>query len=226
MPTNTIYLSPSKLNLFLECPLCFWLDVVEGVRRPEGPSSTLPRGMDLLIKRYFDKYRALDQLPPEIEGKVKGKLVKGHILREWRKTYKEIEPYYYDEKLNAVLYGGLDECFVEGEYYIPADYKTYGFNLKENSSSFYQLQLDTYIFLLEASGYKHLNLAYLIYYIPKEIKNEGVVQFKIEVVEIKTNPENAKRIFESAVNLLRGPRPKAHVKCQYCSWASYHINKK
>ena len=42
------FVSPSTLNLFLECPRCFWFRVVkgEGFRRPEQPSSTLPRKMD------------------------------------------------------------------------------------------------------------------------------------------------------------------------------------
>ncbi len=77
MPENstTFYLSPSKLNLFLECPKCFWLHMRKGIKRPEQPSSTLPRGMDGLIKVYFDKYRKLDKLPPEIEGKVRERLL-------------------------------------------------------------------------------------------------------------------------------------------------------
>ncbi|GIW65536.1 MAG: hypothetical protein KatS3mg094_055 [Candidatus Parcubacteria bacterium] len=220
MTEKTIYLSPSKLNLFLNCPLCFWLSEVEKVHRPEGISSTLPRGMDLLIKKYFDKYRALGKLPPEIEGKVRGKLINESILKKWRTTHKYSEPFYYNERLDAVLFGGLDECLVDDEYYIPTDYKTYGFELKENSHSFHQLQLDAYTLMLQANGYKHLNLAYLIYYIPQEIKENGVIKFKVEVVEVKTNPENAKMIFESAINLLRGPKPKSHSECEYCSWTN------
>jgi hypothetical protein len=224
MSEKTIFLSPSKLNLFLECPLCFWLSEVEKIHRPEGISSTLPRGMDLLIKRYFDKYRALGKLPPEIEGKLRGRLIGQEILNKWRTTNKNSEPSYYDEKLDAVLFGGLDECLIEDEYYIPADYKTYGFELKENSHSFYQSQLDAYTLMLEANGYKHLNLAYLIYYIPQEIKEDGVVQFKIEVVEVKTEPERARKIFESAVALLRGSKPNSHSECEYCSWAEEYLN--
>jgi len=43
-----IYLSPSKLNLFQECPLCFWLHVVKGIHRPVSVSFVL-RGMTLRI---------------------------------------------------------------------------------------------------------------------------------------------------------------------------------
>lgn len=82
--SKTIYLSPSKLTLFEECPLCFWLYMVKGIRRPEGPSSTLPRGMDNLIKEYFDRYRKIGEMPPEIKGKVQGKLLEDQeLLNEW-----------------------------------------------------------------------------------------------------------------------------------------------
>lgn len=156
---DIVYLSPSKLNLFQECQFCFWLHMVKKIHRPKEPSSTLPRGMDSLIKRYFDEYRALDKLPPELEGKVQGKLLSDQkLLNEWRKINQNSSPRFFDKKLNAYLFGGLDECFVDGDYYIPADYKTRGFGLKDYSLSYYQTQLDCYTFLLEAEGYKHLFL--------------------------------------------------------------------
>jgi len=84
---KTIYLSPTSLSLFEECPLCFWLKIVKKISRPESPASTLPRGMDLLIKKYFDYYRKLKELPPEIKGKVRGSLLPDQqLIDEWQKT--------------------------------------------------------------------------------------------------------------------------------------------
>ncbi|MBM3206912.1 MAG: hypothetical protein FJZ43_04810, partial [Candidatus Staskawiczbacteria bacterium] len=62
MTTKPIKLSPSKLNLFLECHLCFWLSE-HGVHRPSGPFPSLPGGMDRKLKIYFDKYRKEGKLP-------------------------------------------------------------------------------------------------------------------------------------------------------------------
>jgi len=218
-PNQTIYLSPSKLTLFEECPLCFWLHMVKGIRRPEGPSSTLPRGMDNLIKEYFDRYRRIGEMPPEIKGKVQGRLLEDQeLLNEWRKTTRTSSPKFFDKKLNAWLFGGLDECFVDGDYFIPVDYKTRGFDLKKDSFTHYQTQLDCYTFLLESEGYKHLSFGYLIYYIPLEVKENGEVQFKVEVHKIETNPERGYEIFQKAVKCLRGPQPAAHSQCQFCLW--------
>jgi len=57
----TIKLSPSKLNLFLECSLCFWLNE-QGIHRPSGPFPSLPGGMDRKLKIYFDRYRTEGKL--------------------------------------------------------------------------------------------------------------------------------------------------------------------
>ncbi|MCX7778639.1 MAG: PD-(D/E)XK nuclease family protein [Patescibacteria group bacterium] len=220
-----IYLSPSKLSLFQECPLCFWLSEVKGIHRPEGPKSTLPRGLDLLIKKYFDKYRAQNKLPPEIEGKVQGKLISDQvILQQWRSNFKNSQPRYFDQELKAVLFGALDECLVDGQYYIPVDYKTYGFDLKENSLFYYQTQLDCYTLLLEASGYKHLSFGYLIYYIPEEVEENGLVKFRVEPKKLKTDPQRAREIFRRAVQLLRRLQPESHSQCQFCSWGNDFIN--
>jgi len=222
---QTIYLSPSKLNLFQECPLCFWLHMVKGIHRPEGPFSSLPGGMDGLIKKYFDKYRGLNKMPPELEGKVQGRLLSDQdLLKEWRSVSKNSAPKYFDKELNACLFGALDECFVDGDYYIPVDYKTRGYDLKEDSTSFYQTQLDCYTFLLEAEGYKHLSFGYLVYYIPTEVGENGRVQFKVEAHKLETNPLRGYEVFREAVKCVRGSQPISHSQCKFCSWGNDFAN--
>jgi len=67
MPENSkIRLSPSSLNLFLECRRCFWLDKNKGIKRPRGIFPSLPSGMDSVIKKYFDSYRLNSDMPPEM----------------------------------------------------------------------------------------------------------------------------------------------------------------
>lgn len=84
MPNRKIMLSPSTLNLYLECPRCFWLDKIKGIKRPRGIFPSLPSGMDLVIKNYFDKYRLKGELPEEIKNKIKGKLFPDmETLKKW-----------------------------------------------------------------------------------------------------------------------------------------------
>lgn len=212
-----IFLSPSKLNLFQDCPRCFWIQEIKKIKRPEGPTSTLPRGMDYLIKDYFDKFRALSRLPPEIEKNIKGLPMSNQkLLNLWRNWRSGLR--YYDKEINAELGGALDECFTLGEHYIPVDYKTRGFALKSDSLSYYQTQLDCYAMLLEKNGFKHLSFGYLIYYIPKKIEDNGMVKFSVELKKIDTDSKRAYQIFKNAVELLRGKEPKLNNQCEFCNW--------
>lgn len=215
-----IFLSPSKLNLFQDCPRCFWLQEIKKIKRPEGPTSTLPRGMDYLIKDYFDKFRAISKLPPEIEKNTKGLPMSNQkLLNLWRNWRSGLR--YYDKEINAELGGALDECFTFGEHYIPVDYKTRGFALKPDSLSYYQTQLDCYTMLLEKNGCKHLSFGYLIYYIPQKIENNGMVKFSVEAKEMITDPKRAYQVFKSAVALLRETEPKLNKQCGFCNWQTY-----
>ncbi|MCX6338830.1 MAG: PD-(D/E)XK nuclease family protein [Candidatus Aureabacteria bacterium] len=212
-----IALSPSALSLFSDCPLCFWLDKNKGIKRPRGIFPSLPGGMDSAIKAYFDKYRTRGELPPEIAGKVRGRLFpEREILGRWR-SWRTTELRYEDPALDAVLSGALDDCLVEDGFYIPVDYKTRGYDLKEDPAIYYQTQLDCYCLILESSGYRTGGFAYLIYYWPAEVRENGVVKFNVRPMKIETKIESAKETFQDAVRVLRSPIPKAAGACDYCA---------
>jgi hypothetical protein len=216
--SDKIRLSPSALNVFLECPRCFWLEYRANIHRPRGPFPSLPGGMDIVIKKYFDSYRAVGKMPPEIEGKIPGSLFPdSEVLNKWRSWRSGLS--YHDPETDAVLVGALDDCIVQDGYYIPADYKTRGFDVKEGGESFYQNQLNCYSFLLAVNDLKQPNFAYLIYFIPKDIKPVGQVQFMIDVKKVATDTEQAKKTFQKAVCTLEGDAPVAHSKCEFCAWA-------
>jgi len=210
-------LSPTALNLFLDCPRCFWLDKNKRIRRPRGIFPSLPGGMDAVIKTYFDKYRLKGEMPPEIEGKLPGKLFGNFPLlekwRDWRKTDLRCE----DKALNASLSGALDDCLIEEDRYIPLDYKTRGYKLIEDPRRYYQTQLDCYCLILDSAGYKTKGLAYLAVYWPLEVSEGAMVKFHVEPLKIETNIDSAKTIFKNAVTALGKDIPPAAAKCEYCN---------
>ena len=220
---ESITLSPSALNLFLECPKCFWLAQNRGIHRPKDAFPSLPSGIDNILKKYFDKFREKGTLPPEIKGKVIGKLLDDkNLLAKWRANRIGIR--FYDEKLDAELMGALDECLVDGEYYIPVDYKTRGWLAKEDSHTYYQNQLNVYTLLFEKNGYKHKNFAYILFYSPKEVIGERKILFNVEPRKVIVNPGEAYRVFERAVKVLRGTQPKSHSACGFCAWGNDFVN--
>ena len=205
-----IKLSPSSLNLFLECPRCFWLYLNKDFRRPSIPVATITTGLDKVIKEYFDAFRKEDKLPPMLEGKVPGKLIRNFPSKGWLE--------FVDSKIDVKLGGYLDECLDLGDNsYAALDHKTRG-SRPETTHRAHQFQMDAYTFLLEQNKFPTKNKAYLVYYIPKLVTSGKAIDFDVFVSEIKTNPQRAKDIFYQAISMLKKDIPGAAGDCAFCKW--------
>lgn len=222
-------LSPSTLNVFLECKKCFWLAQVKDIHRPRGIFPSLPGGMDLLIKKYFDRYRELGKLPPELEGKLDGVELfpDPELLNKWRNWRSALM--YKDPETGAVLSGMLDDLGVQksgkgelfdGARYVPLDYKTRGFDVKEGGEFFYKNQMNCYGLLLRENGMKPAGHAYLLYYIPKDVSEKGMTRFEVVPKRLEINPDEALKVLRDAVELLKSPMPATHSECEYCAWGN------
>lgn len=217
MGAKSIVLSPSSLSLYKECPRCFWLRMVKGIYRPDTIFPSLPGGMDNVIKTYFDTHRKRG-LPPELEGRVQGKLFKDQGRMDlWRARTGGL--WFEDKKLGARLMGLLDDCLVDKKKYIPFDYKTRGWPPKDDTSHYYQHQLDIYSFLLDKNARPAESFAYLMYWWPEEVSEGGVVRFGLEAKRVETDMERAYKLFADAVLALRGDEPKPAKDCGFCKWA-------
>ncbi len=199
-----IRLSPSTLNVFLECQKCFWLDQVKGIHRPRGIFPSLPGGMDGLIKKYFDKYRALGKLPPELEGKLDGVELfqDGELLNKWRNWRSALA--YEDLETGAVLSGMLDDLGVKGRQFVPLDYKTRGYDVKEGGENFYKNQLNCYGLMLRENQMPPAGYAFLLYYIPKEVAEGGMTRFDVVPKKVDIDPDEALKVLRDAAALLQG----------------------
>ena len=60
--SNTPFkISRSKLNNFLSCKSCFYLDRVIGLKEASMPGWSLNNTVDELLKKEFDKYRKIQK---------------------------------------------------------------------------------------------------------------------------------------------------------------------
>lgn len=60
-------LSRSKLELFMQCPRCFYIDRRLGTNRPPGFPFALNSAVDKLLKKEFDIHRAAKSRHPLME---------------------------------------------------------------------------------------------------------------------------------------------------------------
>lgn len=215
-------LSPSSLNLMLECPRCFWLQIVKKIKRPNGIFPSLPSGMDKVLKEHFDRFMEKGKLPPELCENKECKDLKlfddKEKLEIWRSNFKGIE--YIDKDSGVLLHGAVDNILIKGKKLIVLDYKTRGFPLKEDTHEHYQTQMDLYNFLLRKNNYETEDFTFLIFYYPNCVTDTGEVIFDTKLIKIKTNPKNGEKVFKKAIKILEQEEPPEPSKeCEFCWWA-------
>ena len=210
-------LSPSSLNLFEECPRCFWLTQHKVWKRPAGVFPSLPSGMDRILKNHFDKFMQKKILPPEL---AENKFCKGmklfaekEKLDIWRNNRKGIS---FTNKKGDELHGAVDNILTKGKKLIVLDYKTRGFPLKEDTAEHYQLQLDIYNFLLRKNNYLTEDFGFLLFYVPREVLSGGEIIFDTELVKMNIDPKRAEKAWKKALKLLDSDVPKKHEDCPWC----------
>ena len=213
-------LSPSSLNLMLDCPRCFWLALVKKTKRPAGAFPSLPSGMDRILKEHFDRFMEKGELPPELrENGVKGCTLFNdkEKLAVWRSNLKGLR--YLDEKSGILLRGAIDNLLVKGKKLIVLDYKTRGYPLKEDTHEHYQTQMDLYNFLLRKNGYETEEYTYLLFYYPNRVTESGEVIFDTKLIEMATDSGNGEAVFREAIKILQAEsQPEPSEECGFCAW--------
>ena len=220
MAQKGINLSPNSLNLYLDCPHCFWLDKKISIKRPPPYPYALNAAVDVLLKEEFDAYRKRNEPHPLlVEHKIKANLFQNQrLLDQWRDNLQGLR--FYDKELRATLFGAVDDVleFPNG-LLAPLDYKSTGSRVANVYDQF-QLQLDIYTFLLEKNGYKTNKKGYLAFYIVD--KDKGFIDrlpFRKEIHRIDTNPADVYEIFKDAVDVLKKDNPPPHSKdCAFSKW--------
>lgn len=162
-------LSRSKIDLFLECPRCFYLDNVLGTKRPGFPSFNLNIAVDELFKKEFDVHRA-SKTPHPIFEKYKLSVVpfQHKEMDTWRDPFVGIM--HKHAPTGLIVSGGVDDIWVtQSGSLIIADYKATskdGTIEKLGDSPWeqqYTRQLGVYRWLLEQNGFTIEETGYLVY---------------------------------------------------------------
>ena len=198
-----------------ECPRCFWLTQHKVWKRPQGIFPSIASGIDRIAKNHFDKFREKKLLPPELAENKECEGIKlfgdNEKLKEWRNNFKGIS--WSDRKGNN-LHGAVDDILIKGKKLVVLDYKTRGYELKDDTAEHYRLQLNLYNFLLRKNGYETEDFAFLLFYIPKEVLSGGEILFDTKLVKMDVDVKQSGKMWNKAIKLLNGDCPKE--TCDWC----------
>ena len=220
-------LSRSKLELFLECPRCFYLDRRLGVGRPEGFPFTLNNAVDHLLKKEFDIFRANDEPHPLMRKyKIDAVPFTHDDLDRWRANFTGVQ--YLHPKTNLIITGAVDDVWINvKKELIVVDYKatstTKEITLDEEYRSGYKRQMEIYEWLLRKNGFKVSDTGYFVYVNGKTdaLAFDGRLEFDVQIISYTGNDGWVEGAILGAHECLVGAKiPAAKPECRYCAYTS------
>ena len=113
-------LSRSRVENFVRCPACFYMQQVEGIKFPDIPGFNINEATDVLLKNHFDKYRAEASIPPFFEAQGLEHLLpfQHENFDKWTDSLHfgaEGRMHTVVEELNLKIGGGLDDIWQNTE---------------------------------------------------------------------------------------------------------------
>lgn len=220
-------LSRSKLELFVQCPRCFYLDRRLGIGRVSGPAFTLNSAVDHLLKKEFDIHRVEKTRHPLLEQYgVDAKPVAHPDLDIWRENFTGIQ--YIHPATNLLIYGAIDDLWINpaGEY-IVVDYKATSkaghINSLDDSSwqLGYKRQMSIYQWLLRQNGYKVSNTGYFVYCNGQKDRKafDGKLEFEVTVFPYDGDDSWVEQcVCDAHACLNLTTPPPAAPECPHCEY--------
>lgn len=219
-------LSRSKIDLFLECPKCFYLDRRLGISRPQGFPFNLNSAVDILLKKEFDIHRKQHTPHPLMDSYGIDAVPFEHKdMDHWRDALRGGVEYLH-EPTNFLITGGVDDIWQDGEgNLIVVDYKATSkdseVNIDAEWQDGYKRQMEVYQWLLRQNGFEVSDTGYFVYANGRRDREafDGKLEFDVKLIPyIGSTDWIPKTLLEMKKCLDGDEIPKSSHNCEYCSY--------
>jgi hypothetical protein len=222
--------SRSKIELFKQCPRCFWLDLRLKIKRPDGPPFNINKAIDELFKKEFDVYRAKGEPHPlMLEYKIDAVPYAHDKLDDWRETFVGVQMLH--EPTNLLVFGGIDDLWVTPDgTAIVVDYKATAKDREVSITADWQIsykrQVEVYQWLLRKNGLKVSDTAYFVY-TNGRLDLDGFndrVEFRTKVIPYKGSDAWIEPTLMAMKQCMDGEMPEVGDSimggpCEFCTYA-------
>lgn len=220
---NEIFqISRSNIQSFLECPRCFYLQTIKGIKHPSGLPLPINMAIDSILKKEFDYYREKNTPHPEVQKFLHTPIrpYQGDEFVGWRKGAK-----FVHEQTNFEILGKFDDvwCSEDGSELYLADYKGGAVSASGTSElhQSFRNQMDIYLWIAKKIDNRFSNRSFFYY---KKLKKEDFMddsKFITEIVEyIADDSWVEQTIIDLHSSLNSDTPPKPHGECKHCNYIS------
>jgi len=226
--TKPFKLSRSKIDLFVECPRCFYIDRRLGTGRPPGFPFNLNSAVDTLLKAEFDTHRIAGSQHPLLDRYgVDARPVAHAQLDEWRENFKGVQ--YLHAATNLMITGAIDDLWQDSSgCYLVVDYKATSKKdpitaLDQGWHARYKRQMEIYQWLLRRNGCEVSDTGYFVYCNGRADKAafDGKLEFDVTLIPYEGNDDWIEDTLARVYACLNGTTiPAANSNCDYCAYVN------
>ena len=222
-------LSRTRIQNFLNCMRCFYLEEIYGLSRVSMPPFLINSTVDSLLKKEFDLYREEQQPHPYFELCSLNAIPAQHPeLNTWRNVFSGVK-YMMDDVL---IFGGIDDLWINSDNeYIVADYKATAKKdtptIEGKYGKIYKNQIEFYQWLLRKNELKVSNDAYFVYCNGKKNLDrfDNKVEFDVHMIKHVGSDDWVEQTIKDAIDCLKSEEvPSASTECEHCNYVKNRHN--
>jgi CRISPR/Cas system-associated exonuclease Cas4 (RecB family) len=224
-------LSRTKIDLFIECRRCFFLDQKFGIKRPHGTPLVLSNRIVDDFKKELNICRVKKNIHSKVKELNKNLIPMSHNkLEEWKSSFKGVS--FLDDSTNLLIFGIIDDIWRDR-----STNKNHSViiksNSKKNQMSYeniwpgYWRQLSLYSFLLSKNLLPMSSTGILVFInTPTSVDQmENKKNFNLNIFEkILDFDWIEPTIKEISKTLNKDTSPESSKKCKYCNYY-YNVKK-
>ncbi len=217
-------ISRSKIDLFLKCPRCFYIDRRLGVGTPPGFPFAINSAVDKLLKQEFDFHRVEGTKHPLLEKYgVDAVPAQREEMEDWRENFKGVQ--FYHEDTNLIISGAIDDLWINqnGEY-IVVDYKATSkegqiTELNHDWQDSYKRQMEVYQWLLRRNGLEVSDTGYFVYCNGRTDVEafDGKIEFDVTLIPYEGDDSWIEKTLHEIKEMLNSEKvPEKSIDCDFC----------
>ena len=226
--TEPFKISRSKIDDFLSCQRCFYIDRRLGLGRPSMPGFSLNSAVDALLKNEFDLLRKNGERHELMQKYGIDAIPFYHKdLAVWRDdVHRYIGASALHEPTNLMVTGIIDDVWVNPqEELIIVDYKSTStsavISLEDEYKQGYKKQMEVYQWIFRQMGFKVSEYGYFVY--ANAMKNresfDARLEFELQIIEHKGDTTWMEPTLMEIKKCLESDTiPPAHPDCEYCKY--------
>ena len=201
-------LSRSRIENFVRCKSCFYMEQIEGIKFPSIPGFNINEATDVLLKRDFDKYRKAKEPHPYLVNAGYDFLIpyEHEHFEKWTQSMHfgaKDRLHYVDDVTNLKVGGGLDDVWlnINTNCLHVVDYKSTSqksdkgpITLDDWWKASYKRQMDLYVWVMTQKGFNVSKTGYFLYCDGDRFsdysflnQNDASMKFKMSLLSYEVN---------------------------------------